>query len=289
LYKHGVSILLCVFVFAAGTVSVYGQEDYSDVYGKANKSVVLIDFEDGAREVGSGVIIGITRGGSALILTAHHVVNGYEEVIVSFSGIIEPYAGIVSDTFYDDAEDLAIVIVREPPQDMKVINFKKASAKKGESVGTIGHPLGEAFTWSGGSITNMHGKYLIHNAYLERGSSGGPLLDGCSRMLGMNVQLIQFPDEEKELYQDTLEGGSVALAASSIVSIMEGWFSDTRFEEKWGVKKYCSFWERLYKDPVFLVVELGTIVGGIIWQVKKNNGDDGEVKIFGEPPPPPSN
>lgn len=289
MYKYSVSILLCVCIIAADAGSVYGQEDYADVYGKANKAVVLIDFEDGAREVGSGVIIGITRGGSALILTAHHVVNGYEEVSVSFSGSIEPHAGIVSDTYFDDAADLAIVIVREPPQDLKTINFKKASAKKGEGVGTIGHPLGEAFTWTSGSITNMHGKYLIHNAHLERGSSGGPLLDGCSRMLGMNVQLIQFPDEEKELYQDTLEGGSVALAASSIVSIMEGWFSDTRFKEQWGVKKYCSFWERLYKDPVFLVVEVGAVVGGIIWQVKQDNGDGVEDRIFGEPPPPPSN
>lgn len=282
--KNVILILLAVIVL--GTGSAYGEKDFADVYGKANKAVVLIESEDGARE-GSGVIVGTTPSGTALILTAHHVVNGYGKVIVSFSGVIETYDGTVSVKFFDDTQDLAIVSVDDPPPDLETINFRKSAGKKGESIGTIGHPLGEAFTWSSGSITNLHGKYITHDAKLERGSSGGPLLDGCARMLGMNVHLIELPDEITGIDQDTLDVGGVALASNSIISIMDGWFSDTRFDKKWGVKKYCSFWQRLYKDPLFLIPEIGAAVYGIIALVTGDDVKEGEEKTFGTPPLPP--
>jgi len=272
--------------------TTHGADDLSKVYGKANKAVVLIDFKDGVREVGSGVIVGIVPGGAALILTANHVVQGYQEVRISFAGVIDKqYVGKVSRTLVADVDDLAIIVVPKPPPDLEMISFRQSVAQKGETVGTIGHPQGEAYTWSDGAIKNIFGKYIIHSAELAVGSSGGPLLDTCGRMLGMNVQLIQrpvssdAPNEPKEAVEDSLEVGSgVTLASGSILAIIDGWFSQIPLNEKWEVKKYCSFWEKARKDPKFIATEVG-LIGGIVYLVARKR----EVEIFfGEPPGPPS-
>ncbi len=283
--------LISLMLLAAGSGQfVAAQEDFSKVYEKANQAVVLIDFEDGAREVGSGVVVGVTKSGAVLILTANHVVEGYEEVYVSFAGDVEQHrSGTVSETLFSEAEDMAMVVVQDPPSGVEVISLRESPGKKGESVGTIGHPLGEAFTWSNGSISNIHGKYIVHDARLKRGSSGGPLLDDCSRLLGMNVHIIEVPEDDSGQSTDIPEGTSIALAASSIASLLDGWFADTRFEEKWSYKKYCSFWERLYKQPVILVGEAILAAGGIYLLV--TSGDDGNGPVeatFGEPPDPPN-
>jgi S1-C subfamily serine protease len=280
--------LVGVLLLTAWAVNVaVAQTDFSDVYAEASKAVVLIDFEDGAREVGSGVIVGVTESGSVLILTANHVVDGYDNVNVSFAGGVERRVGKVSVDLYSDAEDMAIVVVQDPPEGIDVIRFRESPGKKGESVGTIGHPLGEAFTWSNGSITNIHGKYVVHDARLQRGSSGGPLLDDCSRLLGMNVQLIQTQDADSVPETD-IAGTSVATGVTAIASVLDGWFADTRFKDKWKFQKYCSFWQRLYKQPAMWVVEVVAIVGGVylFWPSDDVNPDPDPE--FGEPPGPPS-
>jgi S1-C subfamily serine protease len=283
-------LIILVLLVAGGGKIATAQEDFSKVYEKANKAVVLIGFEDGAREVGSGVVVGVTENGAALVLTANHVVEGYETVTVSFAGDIDQHrTGVVSGTLFSEAEDMAIVVVQNPPSGIEVIRLRESPGKKGESVGTIGHPLGEAFTWSNGSISNVHGKHIVHDARLQRGSSGGPLLDGCSRLLGMNIQIIDTTTDSDSLPPtDMPEGTSIALAATSVASVLDGWFADTRFEEKWTYKKYCSFWERLYKQPVVLVGEAAVIAGSIYWLV--TSGDDGTDPdpLFDEPPNPPN-
>jgi S1-C subfamily serine protease len=263
---------------------VRGAGDFSKAYEKVNRAVVLIDFQDGAREVGSGVVVGITPRGSAVILTADHVVTGYDQVLVYFAGSIEPSSGRVHERFFDQMQDLAVVVVEHAPSDVDVISFRESVGKKGESIGTVGHPLGELYTWSGGNITNIHGKYVTHDARLARGSSGGPLLDGCGRMLGLNVHVVEVPEEDDlGLTQDTVEGSSVALGAATIISSLEGWLGEMDFREHWRVKKYCSFWHRLYQDRLFNAAEV-VIAGAVAYLFWP---DDDGVKEFGEPPPPP--
>ncbi|UCG50928.1 MAG: trypsin-like peptidase domain-containing protein [Candidatus Latescibacterota bacterium] len=265
------------------------QEDFSSVYEKVSNAVVLIDFEDGAREVGSGVIVGVTVSGQALILTANHVVEGYDEVIVSFSGgVEESHVGKVSVDLYSDTEDMAVIVVQDPPGEIDVICFRESPGKKGESVGTIGHPLGEAFTWSNGSITNVHGKYVIHDARLQRGSSGGPLLDDCSRLLGMNVQLIHTESADSVPEAELTAGTGVAIGSTSIASVLDGWFADTRLKKKWKFKKYCSFWQRLSKQPAVLAVEAVVLVGGVVLLWPTGDNGNGPEPEFGDPPDPPS-
>lgn len=286
------SVLFCLSMsslFGCITIEAYGQEDFSNVYGKVNNSVVLIEFADQAREVGSGVVIGVTSRGLAIILTANHVVKGYERVIVSFSGIIDQqYPGRIHQDFIDDADDLALVYVQNAPSSLELISFRPSEAKKGERVGTIGHPQDEVYTWTDGAINNIFGKYIRHSAELQVGSSGGPLLDACGRMLGMNVQVIVPPEPQTEdelpAVQDSLEvGSSVTLAAKSVLSVIEGWFSAIEHKEKWKLKKYCSFRSRLIQDPKLVALWVGGLVGGItLWVTRNGNG----AATFGGPPGP---
>lgn len=279
--------IACILAVLAGVA--VAEEDFSRVYKDARMAIVLIDFADQGREVGSGVVVGITESGSALILTANHVVDGYDQVIVYFAGGVEdPRDGIVSEDLYTETEDLAIVVVQDPPEGIDVIRLRESPAKKGERVGAIGHPLGNPFTWSNGSVTNVYGKEVFHDARIERGSSGGPLLDDCSRMLGLNVELIRGGEVDSIPEADLTNGSSVAMGATTIASILDGWFADTRFKRKWGYKKYCSFWQRLYKQPAMLAFEAVLIAGGVysLWP----DGGDGTTSdpTFDNPPGPPS-
>lgn len=266
----------------AGATRAAGDEDLSGTYDRVNEAVVLIDFEDATRQVGSGVIVGITEGGDALVLTADHVVEGYDEVRVRFAGDAGPARpATVSQDWYSDL-DLAVVVVPDVPPGVKVIRFRQSAGEKGERVGAIGHPQDETFTWSEGTISNVRGNYVFHDARLERGSSGGPLLDGCGRLLGLNVQL-RVGEDDTPAAQDEDPGTGIALAATSIASVLDGWLADTRLSKKWSFQKYCSWKQRLYKQPLVLVGEVGAVVG-LIFLLKPPPPDD----VFGAPPDPPA-
>jgi hypothetical protein len=297
MYKSPVLFIL-VTIFLIDSSVLLCQGDLSEVYGEVNKAIVIIKVADENREVGSGVIVGITGEGNALILTARHVVAKnkeeiYDTVTVTFSGIPDNYTGIVSDEKIPPIYDMAFVMVSNPPKDVEIINFREETAFKGENVGTIGHPQGETYTWSQGVISNIYGDYIRHTAELNIGSSGGPLLDDCGRMLGMNVQIVTPQKVEEEgskgigVLQDTLleTGTSITLSSGTILSVMSGLFSETSFEEKWEYKKYCSFWEKLYKNPFYWIGE-AAVIGTVIYLIIPKSEPPPEP-TFGSPPNPP--
>jgi len=292
IHKTVTIILLIINTSFLGLNTVFGQDDLSGVFSKVDDAVVVIDYEDKARMVGSGVIIGITKEGSALILTADHVVSGYKKVLVSFAGEVEKtYSGTVKEYNIPEIYDIAFVAVQDPPQNLQLIKFRKSVAERSELVGTIGHPLGGKYTWSQGDVSNIIGDMIQHTAVLDVGSSGGPLLDGCGRMLGMNVKVLikqtyeVTGEDGNTTLRDTLAAGeSITLSSGSIISVMEGLFDNVKFKKKWKTKKYCSFGERMYKDPVFLVLE-AAIIGGIVYAIFKPEPE--EDQAFGAPPGPP--
>jgi S1-C subfamily serine protease len=280
MYRAGSYLFYIIFFLALCFKSAFSQEDLSGVYGEVNKSVVIIKVADENREPGSGVIIGITLGGSAIILTARHVIQDYQEAAVSFSGVIENSSGKVEDYTISENYDIAFVSVPNPPKDLEVINFRESVASKGDNIGAIGHPEGYKYTWSEGSIANIFGDYIYHTAELKKGSSGGPLLDECGRMIGMNVKI-----RTDSAAQDTVEKGKgLALSSASIISVMNGLFSETKFEEKWEYKKYCSFWEKLYKDPFYIGGEVVGLAGIILLLTRSKPVPE---PTFGLPPNPP--
>ena len=109
-------------------------------------------------------------------------------------------------------KDLALVKVEGFPKNIKVIRFGKTSnVPVGSTVYAIGHPSGEAWTFSSGMVTQIRPNYtwnyedsshkanvIQHEVPTNPGNSGGPLLDEKGLMVGvnsfvrMNTQLINF-------------------------------------------------------------------------------------------------
>lgn len=100
----------------------------------------------------------------------------------------------------------ALVIARDPVRDVAVISLPTPAAglqpseqtpKLGDEVFALGAPLGIEFTLTEGRISSLARQtdiavpilMLQHDAAVNPGSSGGPLVDAQGRLLGMNSRI----------------------------------------------------------------------------------------------------
>lgn len=162
--------------------------------------VVLVTVDDG---LGSGAVIDKARG---LIVTNLHVVGNNDAVTVIFKpqGAIEDARpdGVRAEVLrVDELTDLALLHVASIPA--YVPEFKLgslASLEVGADVSAIGHPTGEAWSFTQGIVSQIHrgyewdaGEGQRHRATviqtqtpINPGNSGGPLLDGNGAIVGIN-------------------------------------------------------------------------------------------------------
>ena len=175
------------------------------VYKKAAPGVVMV-FTDDA--FGSGVMI--DRDGH--ILTNHHVVAGYETVAIIFKPIIEGEEITSNDIRMadvlkiDEVSDLALLKVSSFPPHSKVLELGNTNeVEVGSDVHSIGHPTGEAWTYTRGIVSQIRKNYkwmaedgLQHESNviqtqtpINPGNSGGPLLSDKGRVVGINSFMTQ--------------------------------------------------------------------------------------------------
>lgn len=164
---------------------------------RAMRSVVAISPQDEAARRqngdseaagGSGFVI----DASGLILTNAHVVGKLDRVEVSFSNG-KRYAGRVIGR--DGRTDLAIVkIDAEGPLPV----LKLAAAPRlplGTRVYALGNPMGNRFSVSSGIVSGYDRAYDVawpvdfiqHDAALNPGNSGGPLITEGGEVIGINT------------------------------------------------------------------------------------------------------
>lgn len=182
------------------------------VYEKANRSVCNIDttadqgfrFMLGAPPIegsGSGWIL--DKNGH--IVTNHHVIDGADVVTVTlFEG--EPYPARLVGS--DPQNDIALLKIEAPAELLFPLEIGTSSnLKVGQRVFAIGNPFGLERTMTVGIIsslgraiksprTNRMIKNIIQiDAALNQGNSGGPLLDGDGRVIGMNTAIATLTGE----------------------------------------------------------------------------------------------
>ncbi|MBN8630789.1 MAG: trypsin-like peptidase domain-containing protein [Rhodobacterales bacterium] len=104
------------------------------------------------------------------------------------------------------AETTALVIARDPVRDVAVLSVPEGATglavaptapQLGDEVFALGAPLGVEFTLTEGRISSLARQtdiavpmlMLQHDAAVNPGSSGGPLVDAEGRLLGMNSQI----------------------------------------------------------------------------------------------------
>jgi S1-C subfamily serine protease len=180
------------------------------VYEKANKSVVHITTKAAQRELlflevpSEGAGSGSVLDKSGHILTNYHVVEGANEIRVTLQNG-ESYEGSVIG--FDPPNDMAIVKINAPAEELVPIELGDSSRLKvGQIVFAIGNPFGLERTMTTGIISSLNRslpgkagrtmKSMIQlDAALNRGNSGGPLLDTRGRLIGMNTAIASSTGE----------------------------------------------------------------------------------------------
>src|SRR5215510_11291570 len=144
-----------------------------------------------ARGVGSGFIV----SPKGYILTNEHVIEGATRITVGLqSG--EKFRGRVIGI--DDETDVAIIKI-DTPRDLPTVTLGDSnSAQVGDWVLAIGSPFGLDQTVTAGIISkkeretspgNSFQRFLQTDAAINRGNSGGPLVNMRGEVIGVNSQI----------------------------------------------------------------------------------------------------
>jgi hypothetical protein len=172
----------------------------AQIYQAASPSVVLVIADD---SFGSGALV----GPDGKIVTNLHVVGDADEVGVVFKPAAEGATFGKADVRRarvirrDEVADLALLQVSEVPAGVQPLKLgASSSVQVGSDVHAIGHPTGQAWTYTRGIVSQIRKDYawktemgLDHKATVVQtqtpinpGNSGGPLLDDNLEIIGIN-------------------------------------------------------------------------------------------------------
>ena len=154
-----------------------------------------------------------------LIVTNEHVIRDNREVVIDGEGLEKQ---LVKICFIDQKYDLAFLT---PPTDHMMPSVSLASTQlelaEGDEILAVGHPFGLKYTATKGIISNanhdvMGVRYLQHDAALNPGNSGGPLISAAGEIIGVNTFVIKNGNNVgfslpvhylKNALEEFLEGG----------------------------------------------------------------------------------
>ena len=163
------------------TVLKSGQGDFSSVVNDVVKSVVSVGTDKSA---GSGFFV----SSDGFVVTNEHVISGAQRVQVLTSDQEVLNAVIVGT---DKVRDIALLKVSGS---FTPISFADSDELQvGRKVIAIGNPYGLSFTVTEGIISalkregpNGNAEYLQTDVSLNPGNSGGPLIEGTGKLVGVN-------------------------------------------------------------------------------------------------------
>lgn len=180
-----------------------------EIYKAYAKSVVLVFATDGSARGSAGTGSIITREGH--VLTNAHVVAPKKRRAAKVFVYLKPDQLRGSTKFdlkdrraatlldLDHDLDLALLKIVDPPADLVPIPFAdSARVEVGEPVVAIGHPeTGGLWTLTTGSVSTVvsdfqgiDGKDVFQTeASVNRGNSGGPLLNAYGQLVGVNTSI----------------------------------------------------------------------------------------------------
>jgi Do/DeqQ family serine protease len=179
-------------VTAAPEVAEKDNEDKDD---QLSNNPLLDMFRRQARRPSRGVGSGFIVSPKGYILTNEHVVEGSARIIVGLqSG--EKYRGRIIGI--DEETDVAVIKI-DAPRDLPTVTLGDSNAAQvGDWVLAIGSPFGLEQTVTAGIISkkeretryfNNFQRFLQTDAAINRGNSGGPLVNMRGEVIGINSQI----------------------------------------------------------------------------------------------------
>jgi len=163
-------------------VEVKKEVELSERYFVQAPSVVMVKTAEG---LGTGFFIK-----ENLIATAHHVVDGVDEVEIYFKGNKNSYPATVVKRLED--ADIAILEITTPVK-AKPLKMSMRRPLTGSKVYVIGHPNGLKWSISQGIISNVNrdsiqnelGDFIQIDAPVNGGNSGGPVFNMRGEVIGV--------------------------------------------------------------------------------------------------------
>jgi len=181
-------VLLIILVFLS--VNAYAQNNTTDVYRGAKKSVVLIVAYDSMgipSSLGSGFYFEEDK-----IATNYHVIENASKVVFKQIGS-KSFHSVVKISSYSKSLDLAILSVKKLGKPLTIRN--NSDVDVGEKVIAIGNPRGLEGSVSEGIISATRGsgelRYFQITTPISPGSSGGPLFDENGNVLGVTTATLK--------------------------------------------------------------------------------------------------
>lgn len=127
-----------------------------------------------------------------LIVTNEHVVRDNQKVVIKGDGIEKQMVDVI---YLDVRYDLAFLSA--PREKLpKVPLASPTDLQEGDSVLAIGHPFGLKLSTTNGIVSNTQQEeggldFIQHDAALNPGNSGGPLVDESGKITGVNTFIIR--------------------------------------------------------------------------------------------------
>lgn len=168
------------------------------------------------------------------IVTNHHVVAGAQRIEVSFGGDTNQTATVVGT---DPLNDLAVLKVDSVPEGVQPLEVGTSSdLKVGQTAIAIGNPFGQfERTMTEGIVsavnrtietdTTVLRGVIQTDAAINRGNSGGPLLDSGGRLIGVN-SAIYSPT-------GTSAGVGLAIPVDKVSRVVPVLIEEGRFPHPW--------------------------------------------------------
>ena len=136
---------------------------------------------------------GCYLSGYGLVVTNEHIVRDNKEVVLMGRSLPKQIGRVV---FLDTNHDLAFVRPTDSSAMSSSVQLASASVYVGEKVIAIGHPFGLELTVTKGIVSSLRHElagvnFIKHDATLQPGNSGGPLVNIEGAVVGINTFLIK--------------------------------------------------------------------------------------------------
>ena len=194
---------------AAAPAVADGRLSISDIYDRAAPGVVQITSTSrppaddlGAPSTPSGseqaLGSGFVLDKAGHIITNYHVIEGADTIEVSFSNQDTLTAKLVGT---DPSTDLAVLRVETSSRSLRPLELGDSDiVRVGDPVIAIGNPFGLDRTATAGIVSALQRPITAPNGYtidhviqtdapINRGNSGGPLLNDRGQVIGVNSQI----------------------------------------------------------------------------------------------------